>query len=133
MHDVYSFQIPALLAPHADAALMQGKEAELLATLKRIDAELEDFALECADAGSNASERAAWSAALQRAQGRVAQMKREAQKALVGARQKYKAQARNALWSDMVQSQDERDKRREARLGDQRCVSRSDTLTSLPC
>lgn len=122
LHDVRAFQLPALLNQTSAAQQIESLERDLLATLKRIDVELDDFSMECMDAGSDASERAAWSDALQRAQGQVSQVKREAQNALVTARRQWKAQARDALWKDMSESREEREKRQENALADRRWV-----------
>jgi len=97
---------------------MEGLERDLLATLKRIDMELDDFTMECIDAGSDAAERAAWRDALQRAQVQVAQVKKEVQGALVKARRQWKTHARDALWSDMAESKEERERRQENALTD---------------
>lgn len=122
IHDVRSFQLPALLKEAPSAQQMDSLERDLLATLKRIDVELDDFSMECMDAGSDAAERRAWSEALQRAQTQVAQVKKEAQSALVTARRQWKAQARDALFKDMSESREERERRQENALADRRCV-----------
>jgi hypothetical protein len=123
IHDVRTFQLPALLKEAPSAQQMDSLERNLLATLKRIDVELDDFSMECMDAGSDAAERTAWSDALQRAQTQVAQVKREAQSALVTARRQWKAQARDALFKDMSESREERERRQENALADRRCVA----------
>jgi hypothetical protein len=120
IHDVQTFQIPALFASHSDLSQMENIERDLLATLKRIDVELDNFLLDCADAGNDAEEREAWNDVVQRSQAQVARIKKESQMALIRARKERKAQARNALWNDMAQSSEEREKRREANLADQR-------------
>ncbi|UZJ54309.1 hypothetical protein CBS101457_003629 [Exobasidium rhododendri] len=119
IHDVEAFQIPHLLAPHTGIDELETIERDLLLTLKKIEAELENFLLDCADAGNSARERSAWSDAIQNAQSQVARVKKESQEALVRSRKQWKAQARNALWSDMAQSKEEREKRKAASTADQ--------------
>lgn len=122
IHDVRSFQLPALMNGNPSTQQMESMEKSLLATLKRIDVELENFAMECTDAGSDASERADWSKALERAQLQTESIRQEAQSALFKARRQWKAQARDALWSDMAESREERERRRETSLADRRYV-----------
>lgn len=122
VHDVRNFQVPALTNGNPSIQQMEDMEKNLLATLKRIDVELENFVMDCTDAGSDASERAAWSDALQRAQLEASLIRQDAQTALFKARRQWKAQARDALWSDMAESRKERERRREKTLADRRCV-----------
>jgi hypothetical protein len=120
IHDVQSFQLPAILATQSEFTQLEAKEKELLATLNQIDVELDNFLLDSADAGIDANERAAWKQMTETAQSQVHQLKRESQQALVKARRDWKAQARNALWSDMAESREERERRRQSNAADQR-------------
>lgn len=121
LHDVITYQIPDLLTTKSPAELAE-KERELLSTLRRIDSELGNFLLDATDAGSDAEERAAWGDALRTAQQRVAETRQQAQSALVRARRDIRAKARNALFEDMAESKEERERRRESNLADRRYV-----------